>query len=64
MTTLRTVLSTAVTGYRDKGADAVAVNGWPILSRHTVRPRSGPRPTSTTTVASPARSTRSARAAA
>jgi len=64
MTTLRTVLSTAVTGYRDKGADAVAVNGWPILSRHTVRPRSGPRPTSTTTVASPAWSTRSARGVA
>jgi hypothetical protein len=31
--------SGAVTGYGYKGADALAVNGRPILSRHTVRPK-------------------------
>ena len=31
--------SGAVTGYGYKGADALAVNGGPILSRHTVRPK-------------------------
>ena len=31
--------SGAVTGYGYTGADALAVNGRPILSRHTVRPK-------------------------
>jgi hypothetical protein len=31
--------SGAVTGYGYSGADALAVNGRPILSRHTVRPK-------------------------
>ena len=46
--------SGAVTGYGYKGADALAVNGRPILSQHPSARRSRPRPTSTTTVASPA----------